>query len=54
LSDNPRQPSDVVNLVYVINIVEAAEERAETLRRAWELCQRVLIVSAQVLVPGRG
>ncbi len=31
-----------------------SEERAETPRGAWELCQRVLIVSAQVLVPGRG
>ena len=46
--------SDVVNLGYVINVIEEPEERAATLRNAWELCRRLLIVSAQVLVPGRG
>jgi DNA phosphorothioation-associated putative methyltransferase len=52
--DRPRHQADVVNLGYVINVIEDQEERAETLRKAWDLCRRLLIVSAQVLVPGRG
>jgi DNA phosphorothioation-associated putative methyltransferase len=52
--DRPRRPADVVNLGYVINVIEDPAERAATLREAWELCRRLLIVSAQVLVPGRG
>ncbi len=46
--------ADVVNLGYVINVIESPEERATTLRRAWELCRQLLAVSAQVLVSGRG
>src|ERR1700747_1266339 len=52
--DSPRQESDIVNLGYVINVIEQPEERAETLRQAWELCRQVLVVSAQVLMAGRG
>ena len=48
------QEADVVNLGYVINVIEKPEERAETLRRAWGLCCQVLAVSAQVLMAGRG
>ena len=46
--------ADVVNLGYVINVIEDTEERAATLRMAWGLCRKVLAVSAQVLVTGRG
>lgn len=49
-----RSPADVVNLGYVINVVEDPKERASTLRSAWDLCRHILIVSAQVLVSGRG
>ncbi len=52
--DGLRQDSDVVNLGYVINVIENPDERAASLRKAWELCRRLLIVSAQVLVKGRG
>jgi len=52
--DAGRQEADVVNLGYVINVIEQPEERAETLRRAWGLCRQVLAVSAQVLMAGRG
>jgi hypothetical protein len=52
--DAPRQEADVVNLGYVINVIENPEERAATLRGAWELCRQLLAVSAQVLVAGRG
>ncbi len=53
-ADAARQEADVVNLGYVINVIEKPEERTETLRRAWGLCRQVLSVSAQVLMAGRG
>lgn len=43
-------PADVVNIGYVINVIEDPKERREALIKAWELTQRVLIVSAQVLI----
>lgn len=49
-----QQEADVVNLGYVINVIEDVEERAATIRKAWALCRTVLAVSAQVLVGGRG
>jgi DNA phosphorothioation-associated putative methyltransferase len=42
--------ADIVNLGYVINVIESQIERREALIKAWELAQRVLIVSAQVLI----
>jgi hypothetical protein len=50
----PRQEADVVNLGYVLNVIEDPEERAATLRTAWGLCRQLLAVSAQVLVAGGG
>ena len=52
--DAPRAEADVVNLGYVLNVIEHREERAETLRTAWGLSRRLLVVSAQVLLAGRG
>jgi len=49
-----RTPADIVNLGYVINVIENPEERNATLRAAWDLSQQVLTVSAQVLLSGRG
>ncbi len=43
-------PADIVNLGYIINVIESQAERHEALIKAWELAQRVLIVSAQVLI----
>jgi DNA phosphorothioation-associated putative methyltransferase len=31
-----RHPADVVNLGYVLNVVENPDERADTLRQAWD------------------
>ena len=42
-------PSDIVNLGYVINVIENVEERSETLKEAYSLANKCLIVSAQVL-----
>ncbi len=48
--DNSLQSADIVNLGYVINVIEDLSERREALIKAWELTRQVLIVSAQVLV----
>lgn len=39
--------SDVVNLGYVINVIEDPAERVQVLRRAWALTRSVLIVAAR-------
>jgi DNA phosphorothioation-associated putative methyltransferase len=41
-------PADVVNLGYVINVIEDTAERADVLRRAWALCRVLLVVAAQL------
>jgi DNA phosphorothioation-associated putative methyltransferase len=43
-----RSPADVVNLGYVINVIEDPRERAHALEQAWKLTRRVLIVSARL------
>jgi DNA phosphorothioation-associated putative methyltransferase len=43
-----REPADLVNLGYVINVIEDPQERAEALRGAWSLCRRVLVVAARL------
>ena len=44
--------SDIVNLGFVLNVIEDREERNETLRRAWEYADKLLIVS--VMIAGEG
>ena len=46
--DGDLSPSEVVNLGYVVNVIEDPQERVETLRSAWRLASRVLIVAARV------
>lgn len=43
-----RRPADVVNLGYVVNVIEDPLERAETLRQAWGLARSVLVVAARL------
>lgn len=50
--DAALQPADVVNLGFVLNVVEDPEERTEALRRAFALTHRVLSVA--VMQPGDG
>jgi len=50
----PRVEADVVNLGYVLNVIEDQGERSAALRQAWGLCRQLLAVSAQVLMAGRG
>ena len=51
--DAPCGTADVVNLGYIINVIEDPAERREALLKAWELTQKVLIVAAQVLIEDR-
>jgi len=46
--DEPLQPADIINLGFVINVIENIDERAETLRRAFSLAQRLLVVSVML------
>jgi DNA phosphorothioation-associated putative methyltransferase len=45
--------ADIVNLGYVINVIEDPEERREALIAAWRLTKNILIVAAQVLIDDR-
>jgi DNA phosphorothioation-associated putative methyltransferase len=42
--------ADIVNMSYIINVIEDLEERDRALLQAWELTGQVLIVAAQILV----
>ena len=46
--DNPVCSADVVNLGYVLNVIEDVDEREQTLRSAFELAHQVLIVAVRV------
>ncbi|WP_082981958.1 DNA phosphorothioation-associated putative methyltransferase [Mycolicibacterium mucogenicum] len=47
------QSADVVNIGYVINVIEDRAERHDTLQRAWKLTRQVLIVSARLVWEAR-
>ena len=44
----PKTPADVVNLGYVLNVIERPAERVAALREAYSLAKRVLLVSTMV------
>src|SRR5262249_7448394 len=50
----PRHDGDIVNLRTFLNVLKNPSERAETLRQAWQLCRRLLVAAAQVVMAGRG
>lgn len=52
--DAPKHAADVVNLGYVLNVIEDIDECASTLRQAWDLASDLLIVAALVKEDGRG
>lgn len=45
---NPRRPSRVVNLGYVVNVIEDEDERTQVLSDAWDLAGELLVVSARL------
>ncbi|MGL5065643.1 MAG: DNA phosphorothioation-associated putative methyltransferase, partial [Microcoleus sp.] len=51
--DTPQIAADLVNIGYVINVIESLGERREALLNAWELTKKILVVSAQVLINWR-
>ena len=46
--DEARTPASVVNLGYVINVIEDPNERAVVLTAAWNLARKALIVAARL------
>lgn len=50
---NERQPADVVNLGYVINVIEDPAERSSVLKEAWSLARKLLIVSARLSIEAK-
>lgn len=43
-----RESAELVNIGYVVNVIDDARERDEALRSAWRLARHVLIVSARL------
>ncbi|WP_286187038.1 DNA phosphorothioation-associated putative methyltransferase [Arthrobacter sp. AK04] len=48
-----RRCAEIVNLGYVLNVIENQEERAQTLHSAWALATGLLVVSARMTWDGR-
>jgi hypothetical protein len=47
--DNPIHSADIVNLGFVINVIEDFDERLDALTRAWSLTERLLVVSVMLV-----
>jgi DNA phosphorothioation-associated putative methyltransferase len=47
--DQPKQPADIVNIGFVINVIESYQERIEALLGAYDLTRQVLVVSAMLI-----
>lgn len=52
-SDGERRSAEVVNLGYVVNVIENPRERAQVLADAWSLTESVLVVSARLVAESR-
>src|SRR4051794_24412151 len=48
-SPAPTLPTDVVNLGYVLNVIDDPIERARVLISAWQLTRRLLVVAARLI-----
>ena len=46
--DVPLRSADIVNLGYVLNVIEDPAERTETLRKAFALAEKALVVAVRV------
>ena len=46
--DQPIHSADLVNLGFVINVIEDFEQRVDALSRAWALAERLLVVSVML------
>ena len=52
-TDVEHKEADIVNLGYIINVVENMSERREALLKSWALTRKVLVVAAQILINDR-
>ena len=52
--ESEKRPADVVNLGYVLNVIEDPAERLETLLDAWGLAKRLLVVSTMIAAGSNG
>lgn len=48
-----RQKAPIVNISYVVNVIENPAERQEALRRAWALAEQILVVSARLTLEAK-
>lgn len=47
--DAQRTAADIVSLGYVINVIEALDERRDALRDAWSIAKSILVVAARMV-----
>jgi hypothetical protein len=47
-SEQAKRPADLVNLGFVLNVIEDPRERIHALREAWSLCRKVMAVAVMV------
>ncbi len=48
LPDNDKVNSDIVNLGFVLNVIEDQDERLDALLSAWDLADKILVVSVML------
>lgn len=51
--DAPCESAPVVNLGYVVNVIENPSERQDALRQAWSLTESILVVGARLTAESR-
>lgn len=51
--EHNRSAAPIVNIGYVVNVIENPAERADALRRSWALAEQVLVVSARLTMESR-
>ena len=51
--EGERGASDIVNLGYVVNVIEDSAERADVLRQAWRLAEGVLVVAGRLAMEAK-
>lgn len=47
-SDNPVKEADIINLGFVLNVIENPKERQETLRKVYSLAKRFMVASVML------
>jgi DNA phosphorothioation-associated putative methyltransferase len=46
--EEEKRPADLVNLGFVLNVIEDAHERVRVLQDAWSLCRKVMAVAVMI------